>query len=226
MNKEEKIAQIKQQVLEILSGVTPFNNPQTYHNSFIARRSIAGTNLPPYYLVYFLLGELLSFPNLGRDEKIAWSFPVTYKGREFFISHRKFGAGIFVLDEIKDEILASELLKLIIRSVSKAKDFFNLIAERAVKASELNVKNNSQELFARYEFLLELYEEQHKYYLANKGKTKTEKGKTEYGSYISYVPLDRPFQIKANHLVISCTEAFFSWTEHLYSSSHCCKWSC
>lgn len=61
-----------------------------------AQRTDASRNLPPYYLVYFLLVDLLKFKNLGQFEKLAWSVPVDYKGKAYLIEHRKMGLGIFV----------------------------------------------------------------------------------------------------------------------------------
>ena len=47
---------------------------------FTARCTDAGRNLPPYYLVYFLLVDLLGFQNLGRFEKLDWSVPIDLDG--------------------------------------------------------------------------------------------------------------------------------------------------
>jgi hypothetical protein len=38
---------------------------------FTAERTDAGRELPPYYLCYFLLVDLLGFKNLGKFEKIS-----------------------------------------------------------------------------------------------------------------------------------------------------------
>jgi hypothetical protein len=47
---------------------------------YTAGRTAAGHALPPYYLVYFLLVELLEFPFWGRFEKVAWSVPIEFDG--------------------------------------------------------------------------------------------------------------------------------------------------
>src|SRR5438067_68982 len=65
---------------------------------FVAKRTKAGRSLPPYYLVYFLLVDLLQYRDLGRFEKLAWSVPVDLDGTAFLIEHRKFGLGIFAHD--------------------------------------------------------------------------------------------------------------------------------
>src|SRR6266550_6140783 len=59
-----------------------------------AHRTDAGRALPPYYLVYFLLVDLLSFPNLGRSEKIDWVVPIDFNGTTFTVEHQKFGVGV------------------------------------------------------------------------------------------------------------------------------------
>jgi hypothetical protein len=43
---------------------------------FRGKRTNAGRELPQYDLVYFMLADLLKFPDLGRWEKTAWSIPV------------------------------------------------------------------------------------------------------------------------------------------------------
>jgi hypothetical protein len=43
-------------------------------------RSNAGRSLPPYYLVYFLLVNLLKFNDLGQSEKVSYSIPVEFNG--------------------------------------------------------------------------------------------------------------------------------------------------
>lgn len=48
MDNEEKVNKIKSDVLEILSGVVPADNPQLQRDSYMARRSDAGRNLPAH----------------------------------------------------------------------------------------------------------------------------------------------------------------------------------
>ncbi len=213
---QEQIDKLREEILVVISPLKESNSPLMDQESFFAVRTDAGRKLPEYYLVYFLLAELLGFKNLGRDEKVAWSFPLDFNGETFFIEHRKMGLGIFVAKKERDEEDSERICRLILRAVSMAKRFYVFVAENAIKASELNVINKNKQLFARYSYLRGLYNEQRKLALKNKGKTKIKEGTTEYGSYTSYTPLDRKFQVNANHLAISCIEAFFSWTEHLF----------
>jgi hypothetical protein len=108
---------------------------------FTATRTDAGRKLPPYYLVYFLLVDLLGFPNLGRFEKLAWSVPIDFEGLAYLIDHRKFGVGVFAREGEESERQARRIVGLIHNGVAVAKPFFRWMAENAVRASELNVRN-------------------------------------------------------------------------------------
>jgi hypothetical protein len=117
---------------------------------FDAQRSDAGRSLPPYYLVYFLLVELLGFKNLGQFEKVAWSIPIDLDGVAYIIEHRKMGVGVFVQNKEKDEPEARRIVSLIKKGVKAAAPFFKWMAETAIQDSKLNVRNVSDRLFARY----------------------------------------------------------------------------
>jgi hypothetical protein len=117
------------------------------------KRTVAGQNLPAYYLVYFLLVELLDFPHSGQEEKVAWSIPVDLDGTLAFIEHRKLGLGIFSPPTSEDENVAGRIVALIEQAAKVARPFFNHLAARAVMHSHLNVTNNSDWLFERYKFV-------------------------------------------------------------------------
>ena len=124
---------------------------------FDAKRTNAGSDLPPYYLVYFLLVDLLDFKNLGQSEKISWSVPIDFNGRAFLVEHRKFGVGVFAHDPASEESAAREIVSRIQKAVKIARPFFEWLADRAVEGSALNVTNNSDELFHRFSYFREAY---------------------------------------------------------------------
>ena len=183
---------------------------------FSAKKSRASYDLPEYYLIYFLLNDLLGFKNIGKFEKIAWSFPIDYNGKAFLIEFRKFGVGVFVQEIENDEPLAVEIVKKIKGAVKSARPYFDHLAKEAVKKSELNIVNNNQKLYQRFEYLLELYKEEQAKYIKNKNNVKTEHNTSEFGIITSYENIGYKFYQNANWLAISCIEAFFSWTEHLF----------
>ena len=88
--------------------------------------------MPPYYLIYFLLVELLGFRDLGQFEKISWSVPVDFHGRAFLIEHRKLGVGVFAHDPDTEEDAAREIVIRIRKAIELASPFFDWLAEQAV----------------------------------------------------------------------------------------------
>ncbi len=93
----------KQLALKILSPIQPVTNSTLVQKDFLfnAQRSEASKKLPEYFLIYFLFADLLEFENLGMSEKIAWSFPIDFKGRGYLIEYRKIGVGVFVQKKIR-----------------------------------------------------------------------------------------------------------------------------
>ncbi len=200
--------------LKILSPIKPINSKTSANKDFLftARRSQFSYNLPDYYLIFFLFADLLEFENLGKFDKVAWSFPIDYNGRAFLIEYRKFGVGVFIQNPEVDEIDAESITKKINGAVKSIRPFYDYIAEQAINKSEFNVINNNIPLFERFSFLLKQYKKEHTKYLKYKGKSKIiTNGDVTYSKFLGY-----NYHEQANWLAISCIEAFFSWTEHLF----------
>src|SRR5438067_11987170 len=123
-----------------------------------ARRTAAGRGLPAYYLVYFLLVDLLQFEDLGQFEKEAWTVPIDFNGQMFTITHAKFGVGVFVPNAQDHEDEANRIVDLITRGVKVAEPYFEWRAATAVQASQVNVVNHSGWLLQRYRFLREQFD--------------------------------------------------------------------
>lgn len=139
-------------------GVIKPADPSAHKNfPFGGQRTNGGRSLPPYFLVYFLLVDLLGFPNLGQFEKVAWSVPIEFDGNVFWIEHRKLGLGVFIDNPAGHEAQAEEIVKLIKKGVKEPAPFFAWLAGQAVEGSKLNVSNRSKSLFSRFEYLLGLY---------------------------------------------------------------------
>ncbi|MCS0266838.1 hypothetical protein NDJ22_17645 [Vibrio alginolyticus] len=209
---------IIERALRALGHVKPSGPGTVAPKDFLlkAARTNAGRKLPSYYLVYFLLHDLLGFRDLGKYEKVSWSIPIDYKGKAFVVEHRKFGLGVFAYDPERDESDAKEITKSIQKAVNVAKPYYEWLASEAVSSSNLNVKNNCSDLFGRYEYLLNLYEKEQQEAILRKDEVNTKTTKTAHGSATTY---QRPYyQLRknSNWLAISAIEAFFSWTENLF----------
>ena len=197
-----------------LSPVKPAG-PETMGDAralFMAKRTDAGRSLPAYYLVYFLLVDLLGFKNSGQFEKVAWSVPVDYNGKAFVVEHRKLGLGIFATDLPADEPDAEEIAKRIRAAVDAAKPYFDHLADQAADTSRLNVENRAAELYARHEYFLIQYEAKRAEAEARRKERVTKKRGSVTTTAFPAISIRR----EAKWLALSAIESFFSWTEHVF----------
>lgn len=198
----------------------------------LSSRTEAGRSLPEYYLVYFLLVDLLSFPHLGRGEKTAWTVPVRINGRLYGIKHAKFGVGVFAptLDpgatrsgkpSEQAESDAREIVALIRRAVIAAEPYFEWRAEYAAKGANLNVTNRSTWLFSRFVY----FRDQYYSLLAAHGNEQAERQAELKRKRIEakQISLGEVLFLGAGTRAEdaewcgqAAIDAFFSWTEHVF----------
>jgi hypothetical protein len=180
-------------------------------------RSNAGRSLPPYYLVYFLLVNLLRFKDMGRCEKIAWAIPATINGTTLMIEYRKMGLGIFIKDAA-DEAAAEAAAKCIYAGVKAAKPYFESLADAAAKGSTLNVNNKARGLYERFAYFADRYAAKSSEAETRKGmrietEMLTRKGVTP-AVLVSFPSLQ--LIAEARWYATAAIEAFYSWTEHIF----------
>jgi hypothetical protein len=211
----QKIEEIRQRALRAIAPLKPPEKGQQYR--WGDRRTQAGGDLPEYYLVYFLLVELLGFPSGGRWEKVAWTIPVDMNGNAALIEHRKMGLGVFSETTDESEAIAAAIVAAVRRGVGAARPFFDHLAAEAVSKSLLNVTNNCAWLFSRYTYLREQF----------RAKAATVKDTSLYaideiittnsdGTTVrSFSSLRFSDIQEARWLGIAVIDAFFSWTEHV-----------
>src|SRR5260370_16721362 len=217
------VEKVREAALRAISPIKPPNsNAQLGKLVWEARRTEAGRNLPHYYLVYFLLVELLRFPNLGRSEKIAWSVPVDFDRTVYLVDHRKFGVGVFCENPDVQENQAKRIVSLISKGVKIADPFFRSLADDAVRQSRVNVKNNSASLFQRYEYLRDKFRGAWAEATARKDEVETHTRADQISGISNPVnvtthsfPGLRLMQ-EARWVGIASIDAFFAWTEHVF----------
>lgn len=193
MKFPEDIEKLKTLIINLIQPICPANGDYLY-----LKRTNAGRSLPPYYLVYFLFVKLLNFRNFGESEKVAWSIPIDFNGKTFFIEYRKMGLGVFAHDPSTEEKAAEEIVSLINKAINKAEPYFDFIAQSEVNGTRLNVINNSSYLYDRYFFLLSEYK---KIVLS-----------------LETVDFSNEYQKnrQANWMALSTIDAFYSWTEQVF----------
>lgn len=205
---EKDIENLKEKIQYIIADIKiPDESTKIEKNWWLKLSySQASKELPVYYKVYFLLVNLLGFKDLGRAEKTAWSIPIDFEGKAFFIELRKFGLGLYGINMSKKYEKAKKIVKIINKATKMAEPYFDYLANEAIKSSKLTITNNSRHLFERYEYFLKLYEEK-----AFKDNEDNRRLNFLYGGQ-SYKLYDRESQ----WLAMDAIEAFFSWTEHVF----------
>ena len=203
---------IKAKVGRVLGPMrsAPADNVTTqFHVS--TKRTVSGNALPPYYLVYFLLVELMGFRNDGRFDKVAWSVPIEHQGRTLVIEHRKFGLGVFAPDTEEDAAAAADVARRLGKAVKAAEPYFDMLAQEAAVLSKLNVHNHSNALLDRYRYFGGLYAAKK----AEAEDRRDEKVRVEHGSGFSYRRPVFGLLREERWLALATIESFFSWTEHV-----------
>lgn len=196
-----------------LKAVAPIRagTPDQY---FWGQRTTAGRDLPPYYIVYFLLVDLLAFPVLGRQEKVAWSIVLLYEENVYVLEHRKLGLGVFATD--KEDPLVSRIVNLLKSGVSIALPYYKHRAESALSSSKINLLQKSHYLLERSEYLIQTYETQRDTALVQKDVVIKTPVASKWGTAVHYSHPYYGLARQAEWLATAAIEAFFSWTEHFF----------
>jgi hypothetical protein len=214
-----------------LHDIEPAGPPQSKNEGtglLLSARTKASSELPAYYLVYFLFVDALSFPRLGQWEKSAWTVPIRYCGRLFGVEHRKMGLGIFApnlepgarssgtpTDQAERD--ARAIADQIKAATAAAEPYFKWRAERAVSTSELNVANKSEVLFDRYIYFRDSSQRLVDEATRRKDERVVEESRPSADIKLTsvFIP-SQSLRREANWHAQAAIEAFFSWTEHAF----------
>jgi len=220
-NLIEDFSSIKKNVMRILNPIKPADSSTAAAEDFYdkVRRTHLNELLPEYYLIYFLLVDLMDFEDTGRSEKVDWSIPVDFHGEAYLIEHQKFGVGIFVYDLKEQEEKARTIAIKLKKAVKAAKPYFDWKAKIAISESKVNLVNRAFLLFSRYEFFLAEYKRKEIEAEENKGKFIDRVHIKSNGEEITY-KADAYYSLRreSSWLALSAIESFFSWTEHVLVS--------
>ncbi len=205
---------IREKASVAIGKIKPMQFSEKLDEDFLlkVRPSNISKYLPPHYLIYFLLVDLLKFKDVGKSEKIVWSIPIDFNSEVFFIEYRKSGCDIFTTNVINQVSKARDIADLIQKGIKKAEPFFYRLAEEKFKESEVNVVNRSNLLFERYKFFLteywnieqDLKDREKEYYLS------------QDGIVIAYNASIKRTIGAVKWLALATIDAFFSWSEHVF----------
>ncbi|WP_260444704.1 hypothetical protein [Burkholderia sp. Bp8986] len=222
---------VREAVLAEMEDLVPAGPPVSHDEVkrfFLSSWTEAGRDLPPYYLVYFLLIDLLGFPHLGQWEKVDWAIPVRLRGKLYGVEHRKMGIGIFAPNpdpsatrstkpDEEAEKDASEMCRLLKRAVTTAEPYFEWRARTAAKGPYISVVNRSAALFERYRFFRRQFEALSSEALLRRDETTTPgDGQSGHKLRFSHMFPGVRLREEAEWSAQAAIEAFFSWTEHVF----------
>ena len=210
----EEVERIRAQAIHAIAPLKPAKN--VYEYAWGGKRTEAGRELPVYYLVYFLLADLLKFPHTGQEEKVAWSIPVEFNGKTATVEYRKMGLGVFSTNSPEDETAAAGIVAAVKRGIGASRAYFDHLAAKAVGGRSLNVRNNGPSLFSRYTYLRDLFKEKANSIQGN-GLYKIQEEEIELPGdrKVKSFTLDYSAAEEAKWIGVAAIEAFFSWTEHI-----------
>lgn len=232
-----ELEEVRNEVKKALGGLVPAGHPRTdaeARSLVLSSRTEAGRSIPAYYLVYFLLVDLLNFPHIGRSEKSSWTVPVRINNRLYGIEYRKLGIGVFApsLDDgntksqkptVQAESDAREIVSLIRRGIIAAAPYFKWRAAVIAKGINLNVKNKSNWLFSRYLFFRKQYftirtehENWEREQIAARNKEQAEDTGLLTYELLSMASKRKSVPDEAEWCGQAAIDAFFSWTEHVF----------
>ena len=222
---------IREAVIAAIGDIVPAGPPVSHDEAkcfFLSSWTDAGRDLPPYYLVYFLLIDLLGFPHLGQWEKVAWAVPVRLRGKLYGVEHRKMGIGIFAPNpdpsatrstkpNEEAEGDAREICRLLRRAVAIAEPYFEWRARTAAKGPDINVVNRGAVLFERYRFFREQFEALSSEALHRRDEmTKPAEALSDRKLRFSHMFPGLRLREEAEWSAQAAIDAFFSWTEHIF----------
>ena len=211
---DSRIQEIRTSVLAAIQPLKTTRPSQASVEGILFRgiRTKAGSALPDYYLVYFLLVDLLGFARDRYMEKTAWSIPVDLNGRLALVEHRKLGLGIFAPSSAHVEVDATEICRLIGTGVRIASPYFQWRADQASMESKLNVENKSALLYRRFQFFLNLYREKRSEVAESPNSTAPTFLRGGVRIALPGLKLDEEIR----WLSLATIDSFFGWTEHVF----------
>lgn len=108
------------------------------------------------FIVFIILVHLKKFPFLGKEEKVAWSIPIKFKGTAFLLSHRKFGFRIIANNNSEETMkMGIEAMQQLQRAIPYAEVLYEPTVREITKKGNITLKNQFIAIQSRYRFFRE-----------------------------------------------------------------------
>jgi hypothetical protein len=170
------------------------------------------------YIIFIIFVHLKNFKYFGREEKVAWTIPVKFKGHPFILTHRKFGFNI-ISNEDGEEItkIAHDAISCIKKATPYAETLIESVIVQLVKKGNVTLENECRTIQSRYIFFRKKAEKEFKQAIKNKDKfKKTErKGKGMIASVTYFEDLSVKYRLAGNNYATAMLDSYFSLLEHV-----------
>jgi hypothetical protein len=167
---------------------------------------------PPAYIVFLMFVYLLGYKYSGREEKVAWTIPVTYKSTPFLLSDRKFGFRILAIKGTSptQEVL-NEMLIQLKRGTLIADRILQPLFQEQLQKGGFVIANSYIKLTSMYDFFRRKAKQA---YNRKPRKPKVHKQNKE-GIPLSWSSYPFEFEFQGFYYTVAMIDAFFSRLENL-----------
>ena len=171
------------------------------------------------FIVFIIFVYLKNFKFYGKEEKVAWTIPIKYKGRPFILTHRKFGFRIisnYESEETKN--LGIEAMTLINKAIPYAETLFEPFVKEQVSKGKITLDNQYQAIKSRYLFFRKNAAAEFK--KAKTNRIKREAKKIEISGILSEIITTHNSSIKnwaaGNNFATAMLDSYFCLIEHTF----------
>lgn len=179
------------------------------------------SNLQIYhpFIVFIIFVYLKKFKFYGREEKVAWTIPIKFKGTPFILTHRKFGFRIisnYESEEIKN--FAIEAMTLINKAIPYAEALFEPFVKDQVNKGRITLDNQYYAIKSRYLFFRKKAAAEFKKAKVNRVRKETKK--TEINGMLSEMITIHNSAAKnraaGNNFATAMLDSYFCLIEHTF----------
>lgn len=171
------------------------------------------------FIVFIIFVYLKKFKFYGKEEKVAWTIPVKYKGTSFILTHQKFGFRIisnYENEEIKS--LGIEAMTLINKAIPYAEILFEPFVKEQVNKGKITLDNQYRAIKSRYLFFRKKAILEFRKAETNKVKKGTKKKKIN--GFLTEIISTHNSSIKhwvaGNNFATAMLDSYFCLIEHTF----------
>jgi hypothetical protein len=168
---------------------------------------------PPTYMVFLTFVGLLGYRYWGKEEKVAWTIPIIYKGIPFLLSSRKFGFRVLTLKGISpNSSLINEMLLKLKKGIIIADRYLQPIFRAKLQKGLITIANSYLKLTNMYLYFRERASLSYNKKLAKKSRKDSDNKLPK--NIVDDLNLLNEYEHQGFYYSVSMMDAYFSRLEH------------